>query len=107
MRRSPARNKPRFPIDGVAIQGKAINGSILTGAPVNGQALTNLAVLLERTCAELNASLRYNGRLEAHPTADDCTLCSDKAILVQLIVREAVTNASKYAHPTGSPDGSL
>jgi PAS domain S-box-containing protein len=103
MRQSPARSKRRFSTDGVTIPGNAINGSIRTGAPANGQGLTDLAALLEDTCAELHASLRYNGRLEALRTADNCTLCSDKAIVVQLIVREAVTNAIKYSHPTGIP----
>src|SRR5262245_56231106 len=104
MRQSPARNKPRSPTDGVTIQGKAIAAAILTGVPVNGRAATSLAALLEATCAELNASLRYNGLLQARRTAaGPCTLRSDQAILVQLIVREAVTNAINYAHPTGIP----
>ena len=52
----------------------------------------------------LLASLQYNGRLEFLRTAaDNCVLRSDKATLVTLIVREAVTNAIKYAHPTGIP----
>jgi PAS domain S-box-containing protein len=100
MRESSARSKQRFSTDGGTTPGMAINGSIVTGAALKGQALTNLAALLEDTCA----SLLYDGCLEfLWPVAENCTLRADKARLVQLIVAEAVTNAIKYTHPTGIP----
>jgi PAS domain S-box-containing protein len=67
-------------------------------------AMVNLATTLDETCCELAASLRCNDHLEfAWSAANNCALRADKAILVTLIVREAVSNAVKYAHPTGIP----
>jgi two-component sensor histidine kinase len=83
-------------------QGKDVYKRILGSSVYH--AAVNLAALLDDTCSELLASLQYDGRLEFPRTeADTCALRADKANLVMLIVREAATNAIKYAHPTGIP----
>ncbi len=101
MRQSSARSKARLCRNGGTTPREAIDGAILAS---EHHAVVNLAASLDDTCSELLATLQYNGRLEFLRTAaDNCVLRSDKATLVTLIVREAVTNAIKYAHPTGIP----
>jgi PAS domain S-box-containing protein len=66
--------------------------------------VVNVATTLDDTCRELVASLQCNDHLAfAGPAANNCVLRADKAMLVTLIVKEAVSNAIKYAHPTGIP----
>ena len=101
MRQPSAQSKARLCRNGGTTPREAIDGAVLTSGHC---AVVNLAASLGGACSELLASLQYNGRLEFLPTApDNCVLRSDKATLVTLIVREAVTNAIKYSHPTGIP----
>jgi len=63
-----------------------------------------LSQSLQDACAEIAASLAYNGRLEVLPTVADVRLVhADRATLIMLIVTEAVKNAITFAHPTGVP----
>jgi PAS domain S-box-containing protein len=66
--------------------------------------VVKLATTLDDACRELVASLQSKDDLIfSGPTANSCVLRADKAILVTLIVKEAVSNAVNYAHPTGIP----
>ena len=61
----------------------------------------DLCAAVRDACAEVAAALAYHGHLESPRTARALTVPADMAALVLIIVREAVANAIKYAHPTG------
>jgi two-component sensor histidine kinase len=93
---SLARRRP--PLSAGATPREVVDGAILASGP---HAVVNLWTTLHDTCSELFASLQCNDHLEFdRSAAHNCVLRADIAILVTLIVREAVTNAIKYAHPT-------
>ena len=72
------------------------------GPATVGKRVVNLVELLDETCAGLLSTVDYSGSLTRLPS-DDCAMTSDEAAVIGLIVSEAVTNAIKYAHPTGVP----
>ena len=85
------------------------NGSVILlrridqpGPATVGKRVVNLVELLDETCAGLLSTVDYSGSLTRLPS-DDCAVTSDEAAVIGLIVGEAVTNAIKYAHPTGVP----
>jgi PAS domain S-box-containing protein len=61
----------------------------------------DLCAAVRDACAEVAASLAYHGHLESPRAAKALTVPADMAGLVLVIVREAVANAIRYAHPTG------
>ena len=60
----------------------------------------DLCAAVRDACAELAAALAYTAISRAR-TAGALTVPADMAALILIIVREAVANAIKYAHPTG------
>jgi PAS domain S-box-containing protein len=67
-----------------------------------GKGAMNLVELLDETCARVLSTVDYSGSLARLPSHDRA-VTSDAAAMIGLIVDEAVTNAIKYAHPTGVP----
>ena len=62
----------------------------------------DLVAELKDASAKIGSVLAYNGRLQFHPTeAETHVVPWDMAVLVALIVGEAVTNAITHSHPTG------
>lgn len=101
MLQSLARRRLRLATHAGAVPREVVDGAILASGH---HAVVNLATTLHDTCFELFASLQCNDHLEFdRSAANNCVLRVDKAILVTVIVRETVTNAIKYAHPTGIP----
>lgn len=65
-------------------------------------ATVNLVEFLRERCSHLPPFLA--ARLEFHaPDAAACEVHSETAILISLIVKEAVVNAIQYSHPAGVP----
>ena len=101
MLQSLARRRLRLSTHAGATPSEVVDGAILASGH---HAVVNLATTLHDTCSELLASIQCNDYLEFdRSAANNCVLRVDKAILVTVIVREVVTNAIKYAHPTGIP----
>jgi two-component sensor histidine kinase len=101
VRQPLGRRTPRLSRDAGAAPREVVDGAILASGH---HVVVNLGTTLHDTCSELFASLQCSDHLEfVRPAAINCVLPADKAILVTLFVREAVTNAIKYAHPTGIP----
>lgn len=64
----------------------------------------NLVAYLQELCDTLELSLPVDSAVEFSPEPDDGEMVSpDQLLPLALIVTEAVTNASKYAHPTNLP----
>jgi len=67
-------------------------------------ATVDLAAYLRELCATLADSMPFGGTIEcAAPPGIRHDIPPDMVLPVALIVTEAVTNAVKYAHPTGLP----
>ena len=65
-------------------------------------ATVNLVEFLRERCSHLPPF--FAARLEFHaPDAAACEVHSETAILISLIVKEAVVNAIQYSHPAGVP----
>ena len=85
---------------------RTTNGSKATLPPAATPQFTSstkvdLCAAVRDACAEVAAALAYSGHLESPRTARALAVPADMAALVLIIVREAVANAIKYAHPTG------
>lgn len=64
----------------------------------------DLTALLQETCAALGSSPKHNLCVELLPgSTERCAVPPGVAAPLVLIVTEAITNAIKYAHPTGVP----
>lgn len=62
--------------------------------------LLNICEILRETCAAQKNIVANNYAL-TQSYAAECLLPRDRALPIALIVSEAMTNAAKYAHPTG------
>ncbi len=60
-----------------------------------------LAAALRATCAALAAALGDKNRLDV--LADESRVAAETAALIVVVIREAVSNAIRHAHPTGVP----
>ena len=63
--------------------------------------LIDLAGYLEDLCADISASMAYEGEIVFRREGPSCLAPQDKVVPLSLGVLEAVTNAIKYAHPGG------
>ena len=107
MRPSAMSSKPQLSANGAAAN-EGINETrpITAKSPaafvLDTKPMVSLPEALKDMCAELVSSLGYDGRLEfLRNAAENCVVRSDIAAMVVLIVKEAVTNAIKFAHPAG------
>jgi len=75
---------------------------LLSGAPGEGEDGVDLGRFLAKLCASLMETVSFAGdTVITHRDAGGCLVRADQATPVALIVSELVTNALKYAHPTG------
>jgi two-component sensor histidine kinase len=64
--------------------------------------VVNLGVYLKDVAETAVSSFGCSQRtVLSHTSSADCTVSSEQALLIGLIVGELVTNSLKYAHPTG------
>lgn len=75
---------------------------LLSGAPDHGDGGIDLGRYLAKLCGSLVETISFVGdTVISHRDGGGCTVRPDQATPVALIVIELVTNALKYAHPTG------
>lgn len=62
----------------------------------------NVCDYLEEVCQVLTATPSFSAQVTLTPTfARDCDMPRDRVLPIALIVNEVITNAAKYAHPSG------
>ncbi|HET7679233.1 MAG TPA: sensor histidine kinase [Xanthobacteraceae bacterium] len=67
-------------------------------------ALVDVGGYLRELCGSLTKSLSPDARVHvSYRTADTCVLPPDQVLTLGLLASELITNAVKYAHPTGLP----
>ena len=75
---------------------------LLSGAPGEDEDGIDLGRFLAKLCASLMQTVSFAGdTVITHRDAGGCMVRADQATPVALIVSELVTNALKYAHPSG------
>ncbi len=75
---------------------------LLSGAPDHGGGGIDLGRYLAKLCGALVETISFAGdTVISHRDGGGCMVRPDQATPVALIVIELVTNALKYAHPTG------
>jgi len=81
------------------IQGVGLLHQLLAHQP-EGERI-DLQDYLRRLCADLEAGFSFAGRIELDRVEPGCCVPPDLARPIAVMVSELVTNAMKYAHPTG------
>jgi two-component sensor histidine kinase len=75
---------------------------LLSAAPGQSEVDVDLGQFLAKLCASLMETVSFAGdTVITHDDAGGCVVRPEQATPVALIVSELVTNALKYAHPTG------
>jgi two-component sensor histidine kinase len=81
------------------IQGVGLLHQLLAHRPEGER--VDLQDYLRRLCADLQSGFGFAGRVELGQVEPGCCVPADLARPVAVMVSELVTNAMKYAHPTG------
>lgn len=75
---------------------------LLSRAP--DDSLLNVCDYLEEICEVVAGTPSFAAQITLERTfARDCNLSRDRVLPIALIVNEVITNAAKYAHPSGVP----